>query len=149
MRKNLLLLCVISLLFSSCSILTNSSNSIPYNVATHDQKIFFYNTYFSKTSSTEIPINTSFRVQKTTLKSKSKKKRKVFYNGKYGWVIVLVFKNELEYSVWAEQENKRLSETKIYSKPTNTQTEHIYQTGPRGGQYYINSNGNKTYKKKN
>lgn len=29
----------------------------------------------------------------------------------------------------------------LYS-PSNTQ---IIQTGPRGGQYYINSNGNKTY----
>lgn len=31
-----------------------------------------------------------------------------------------------------------------YSTPSYTSTSTIY-TGPRGGQYYINSNGNKTY----
>lgn len=31
---------------------------------------------------------------------------------------------------------------------TSSGSGHIYQTGPRGGQYYINSKGNKVYKKK-
>jgi len=35
-----------------------------------------------------------------------------------------------------------------YSAPTNQSSERVLQTGSRGGQYYINSNGNKTYVKK-
>ena len=34
--------------------------------------------------------------------------------------------------------------TATYSTPSNSSTQTIY-TGSRGGQYYINSNGNKTY----
>lgn len=37
--------------------------------------------------------------------------------------------------------------TNMYSTPSNT-TDKTICTGPRGGQYYINSNGNKTYIKK-
>lgn len=37
--------------------------------------------------------------------------------------------------------------TPTYSSPSSSTSRDI-QTGPRGGQYYINSNGNKTYVKK-
>jgi hypothetical protein len=39
----------------------------------------------------------------------------------------------------------------IYSTPSTTlsNSNHVIHTGSRGGQYYINSNGNKTYIKKN
>lgn len=32
--------------------------------------------------------------------------------------------------------------------PTTNNSSHYYHTGPRGGQYYINKNGNKTYRKR-
>lgn len=38
--------------------------------------------------------------------------------------------------------------TTTYSIPSTTSSKTIY-TGPRGGQYYINSNGNKTYVPRN
>ena len=37
---------------------------------------------------------------------------------------------------------------KSTSSPSSSSSTHTYQTGPRGGQYYINSKGNKVYKKK-
>ena len=38
---------------------------------------------------------------------------------------------------YVEPDNKPLNSSKSYSTPVST--------GPKGGQYYINSNGNKTY----
>ena len=42
-----------------------------------------------------------------------------------------------------------LPSTPSFSMPsTSSSSTRVYQTGPRGGTYYINSNGNKTYVKK-
>jgi hypothetical protein len=46
---------------------------------------------------------------------------------------------------WQHSESKTKSETKSYNSNSSGKT--IY-TGPRGGQYYINKNGKKTYIKK-
>jgi hypothetical protein len=45
--------------------------------------------------------------------------------------------------------NSLMSDSSTGSSKTKNVTERIIQTGPRGGRYYINSNGNKTYIKKN
>ncbi len=41
------------------------------------------------------------------------------------------------------------SSSSTYTPGSSTSTGRVIQTGPRGGQYYINGNGNKVYVKKN
>lgn len=55
---------------------------------------------------------------------------------------------------FVERYKKKVGKTEksyesINSSPSTYSDSHYYRTGPRGGQYYINKNGNKTYKKKN
>lgn len=54
-------------------------------------------------------------------------------------------KNTTSYSTSTNYSNP--SSSSSYSTPSSSASRDI-QTGPRGGQYYINSNGNKTYTKK-
>lgn len=48
-------------------------------------------------------------------------------------------------SITALNERKRRSKTNSYVSSENTSSSSGYTRGPRGGCYYINSNGNKTY----
>ncbi|MBX9853196.1 MAG: hypothetical protein K2X86_15740 [Cytophagaceae bacterium] len=45
----------------------------------------------------------------------------------------------------AEARKRKLEQQKAYEDNTEYYNGHVVFTGPRGGKYYINSNGNKTY----
>ena len=44
-----------------------------------------------------------------------------------------------------EEKKRKLEQQRIYEANTEYYNGHVVHTGPRGGRYYINSNGNKTY----
>jgi len=56
--------------------------------------------------------------------------------------------NPLKSTIVLEEKNKTTGEKKVATEKKTTSGKTIY-TGPRGGKYYINKNGNKTYIKKN
>jgi hypothetical protein len=145
--RNLFFLLLIFLFFS-CAV---SNNGIvnEYNIALHDDPIKIYNNYSTRYSFATIPPNVNFRVRKNASSKKNNNRRKIYYDGHFYWVIVLVFKYEKDYTTWSnEQKEIEIIAPAIISTSSSSNTNHNYHTGPRGGQYYINSKGNKVYKKK-
>lgn len=86
-------------------------------------------------------------------KSSSAKDSKIYYTGPNGGSY---YYNSKGNKTYAKKNNNTTHSAPAY-KPSsfsntpsyNTGSSHILQTGSRGGTYYINSNGNKTYVKKN
>lgn len=69
---------------------------------------------------------------------------KILYKNKIGYLNEVLIKETKQMVLIKKSYNKHSKSTRSNYKPSGK----VIHTGPRGGQYYINSNGNKTYIKR-
>lgn len=84
---------------------------------------------------------------------------KISYNGLVGYINYYTIQEDKPIrsivDEFVERQKKKVIKIERSYESTNSTRSstygdtHYYRTGPRGGKYYINKNGNKTYKKRN
>lgn len=109
-------------------------------------------TYSSMNSYSNTTSTNSYDAPVTTAKYSRTENGKIIYKGTSGGEYYV---NSTGNKIYVKNISSNSSSTSnsstyspsSYSTPPSSPSRNI-QTGPRGGQYYINSNGNKTYVKK-
>ena len=148
--KRVLYFSIISILLNSCiTSYKKFKTDREYQVASHDEELVIYPSYKSTTPITQIDSGATFFVRPTSAYAKKKKRRRVKYKSYRGWVSRLTYSRETTYRKWLHQRTMRSIGYDEYRNRTRKVESRIIHTGPRGGRYYINSYGNKTYIKRN
>lgn len=148
--KRVLCFSIVSILLNGCiTSYKKFKTDREYQVASNDEELAIYPSYKSTTPITRIASGETFFVRPTSAYARKKKRRRVKYKSYRGWVSHLTYSRETTYRKWLYQRTMRSIGYDEHGNSTRKVESRIIHTGPRGGRYYINSNGNKTYIKRN